>query len=53
MDQLNEDQDYFLLLIQLNKLAREIDSRIESYIFEQNSKSGFSDMIKISVRRIN
>ncbi|MBU0560693.1 MAG: nucleotidyltransferase domain-containing protein [Bacteroidetes bacterium] len=41
----NDNLDYYNLLVNLNKLAKEIDSRIEPHIFTDNSESGFSEII--------
>ena len=37
--------DYYSLLIDLNRLARKIDSRIEPHIFTNDSSNGFGEMI--------
>ena len=45
VDKLNEDADYLSLLIILNKLARQIDSRIEPHIFYEEDETGFGDFV--------
>jgi predicted nucleotidyltransferase len=37
--------DYYNLLVNLNRLAKEIDSRIEPHIFTDNSVSGFNEIV--------
>lgn len=37
--------DYYNVLVNLNRLAKEIDSRIEPHIFTDNSVSGFSELV--------
>lgn len=44
--------DYYNLLISLNKLARNIDCRIEPHIFTDDSESGFSEMIQLNGEEI-
>lgn len=53
VDNLGEGEDYYSLLIQLNKLTRKVDSRIEPHIFESNTKSGFGEFIKLNGEVIN
>lgn len=45
VDKLNEDADYLSLLITLNKLARQIDSRIEPHILYEEDENGFGDFV--------
>jgi len=41
------DDDYLLMITQLNKLTRNIDDRIEPLLFiKDNDKSGFLDQIQ-------
>lgn len=44
--------DYYNMLINLNKLARTIDCRIEPHIFTSDSKSGFSEVIQLNGEEI-
>lgn len=37
--------DYYNLLVNLNRLAKQIDSRIEPHIFTDNSISGFNELV--------
>ncbi len=48
VDNIGENKDYFSLLIQLNKLTRKVDSRIEPHIFEDETKSGFGELVKLN-----
>ncbi len=41
VDKINEDTDYLTLLVNLNKLARQIDSRIEPHVFDKKDETGF------------
>jgi predicted nucleotidyltransferase len=41
----DDNLDYYSLLVNLNRLAKEIDSRIEPHIFTDNSDSGFSEIV--------
>lgn len=45
VDELNEDVDYLTLLITLNKIASQIDSRIEPHILFEEDKTGFGNFI--------
>lgn len=46
VDKLNENIDYLTLLITLNKLARQIDSRIEPHIIiNEKDETGFGSFI--------
>lgn len=45
VDKISEEIDYLTLLISLQKLAREIDSRIEPHIITIDDESGFGNYI--------
>lgn len=45
VDKINEEIDYLTLLVALQKLAREIDSRIEPHIITVDDESGFGNYI--------
>lgn len=46
VDKLDEDTDYLTLIATLNKLARQIDSRIEPHIIiNEKDESGFGSFI--------
>ncbi|MCF6269721.1 MAG: nucleotidyltransferase domain-containing protein [Melioribacteraceae bacterium] len=49
----NHNFDYYNLLIVLNKLAKDIDSRIEPHIFTHESDSGFSEIIQTNGEELN
>ena len=52
VNDVDDNLDYYDLLISLSKLAKKIDSRIEPHIFTNNSESGFSEMIKLNGEEI-
>lgn len=52
VDKIEENNDYFSLLVQLNKLTRKVDSRIEPHIFDDETKSGFGELIKLNGEEI-
>ncbi|MEW6006206.1 MAG: nucleotidyltransferase domain-containing protein [Stygiobacter sp.] len=52
IDSLGEEKDYFSLLVQLNKLTRKVDCRIEPHIFDEETKSGFGELIKLNGEEI-
>jgi len=45
VDRISEEIDYLTLLVSLQKLAREIDSRIEPHIISIEDESGFGNYI--------
>ncbi len=45
VDKLNENIDYLSLLITLNKLASQIDSRIEPHILYEEDETGFGNFV--------
>lgn len=45
IDEISDKIDYLTLLITLQKLAREIDSRIEPHIITQDDEAGFGNFI--------
>ncbi len=49
----DDNLDYYNLLITLNKLAMDIDSRIEPHIFTNESDSGFSEIIQTNGEELN
>jgi predicted nucleotidyltransferase len=49
---IDDNIDYYSLLVNLNRLAGKIDSRIEPHIFTSNSISGFSEMIQLHSEEI-
>jgi predicted nucleotidyltransferase len=52
VDKIGENNDYFSLLVQLNKLTRKVDCRIEPHIFDDETKSGFGELIKLNGEEI-
>jgi len=52
VNELSDNIDYYSLLVKLNRLAREIDSRIEPHIYKNVSESGFSEMIQLKGEEI-
>lgn len=46
VDKISDNEDYYSLIVQLHKLTRQVDSRIEPHIFELKSKSGFGEYIR-------
>ncbi|GAB4139966.1 MAG: hypothetical protein Fur0015_10510 [Ignavibacteriales bacterium] len=53
INELDEDLDYYSLMIKLNKLTKGIDSRIEPHVFLNDSKSGFLEIVKSNYEIIN
>lgn len=46
VNELDEGVDYLTLLVTLNKLAREIDSRIEPHLLDEEDNTGFGKFIR-------